>query len=262
MSKQLRIYPYKIGSNSASLLAESLRSQGLRTFKVYPDRNYNPRNNHVVINWGAGSLPVWYGGRYYTMINNCERVAGAANKLISFQELREGEVNIPDFTTDRSIANEWIREGHIVVVRQKLTGHSGEGIILVSGNDTVPKAPLYVKYMKKKHEYRVHVFAGQVIDIQQKRRRTDEEPTDYKVRNHANGWVYCRHDISVPHSSVCEQAVRAVSALGLDFGAVDVLWNNHYQLSTVLEVNTAPGLEGETVTHYTNAIRRYTNALL
>jgi len=54
---------------------------------------------------------------------------------------------------------------------------------------------------------------------------------------------------------VVEQASLAIAALGLDFGAVDIIWNNHYQLATVLEVNTAPGLEGQTITDYANYFR-------
>ena len=55
---------------------------------------------------------------------------------------------------------------------------------------------------------------------------------------------------------VTKQALLAVDGLGLDFGAVDVGWNQHYQEATVYEVNTAPGLTGTTLDKYTNAIRR------
>ena len=38
------------------------------------------------------------------------------------------------------------------------------------------------------------------------------------------------------------EATKAVAALGLDFGAVDVIYNEKYGRAYVLEVNTAPGL--------------------
>ena len=77
---------------------------------------------------------------------------------------------------------------------------------------------------------------------------------DYQVRNHENGWVYCRDDLDVP-ASVFSDATSAVAALGLDFGAVDIIWNQNQARSYVLEVNTAPGLEGTTLTKYVEAIR-------
>ena len=35
--------------------------------------------------------------------------------------------------------------------------------------------PLYVKYKKKKAEYRVHVFDGKIMDVQQKKKRRGVE---------------------------------------------------------------------------------------
>jgi glutathione synthase/RimK-type ligase-like ATP-grasp enzyme len=54
-----------------------------------------------------------------------------------------------------------------------------------------------------------------------------------------------------------EAAINACKALGLDFGAVDLIQDikgNYY----VLEINTAPGLEGATVANYAAA---FTEAL-
>jgi glutathione synthase/RimK-type ligase-like ATP-grasp enzyme len=48
--------------------------------------------------------------------------------------------------------------------------------------------------------------------------------------------------------------LAAVSALGLDFGAVDIIWNEREDKCYVLEVNTAPGLQGSTLENYANAI--------
>jgi glutathione synthase/RimK-type ligase-like ATP-grasp enzyme len=52
-----------------------------------------------------------------------------------------------------------------------------------------------------------------------------------------------------------EAAIRTVEILGLDFGAVDIIWNKKQDRYYVLEVNTAPGLEGETVVRYANAFK-------
>ena len=57
------------------------------------------------------------------------------------------------------------------------------------------------------------------------------------------------------NKSVKEQALKAIQALGLDFGAVDVGYNTRENKAYVYEVNSAPGLQGTTLTAYTNAFK-------
>ena len=57
---------------------------------------------------------------------------------------------------------------------------------------------------------------------------------------------------------VLDQAKLAVKATGLDFGAVDIIWNNLQEKAYVLEINTAPGLEGQSVETY----KKFLNELL
>lgn len=272
--RQFRVYPYKMGSKGASLLSEGLREAGERCFKVFSNRRYTPRRNHTIINWGCSSTPDWVNVRnnhLINMLNDWVYVGNASNKLKAFKIMKEGDISIPEFTTDNNIANNW---GCKLFGRKKLQGHSGEGIIIFDPDKPLegggypvpyhvsafrgesPVCPLYVKYIKKKAEYRVHVFQGRVIDIQMKRKRrgVENEEVDYQVRNHKNGWVYCRDDIH-PNESVISNSIRAVDCLGLDFGAVDVIWNEHHQKAYVLEVNCAPGLEGQTLTNYVDAFK-------
>jgi len=197
-------------------------------------------------------------------------VSIASNKLLTFQALSSNPaIPIPEFTASDAVANQWYVQGDRVVGRTILTGHSGEGIFITDplnypqgegGVDVIAlrevhgNIPLYVKYKKKKHEYRVHVVLNGVnisTDVQQKRKRqeTPNEEVDYKVRNHANGWVYCREDLHEPEG-LQDLAIQVVRQLSLDFGAVDIIWNEHENQMYVLEVNTAPGLEGQTLEFY------------
>jgi len=148
-------------------------------------------------------------------------------------------------------ASEWLKQGHTVVCRTVLNGHSGNGIIIAENEDELVKAPLYTRYVKKQNEYRVHVFNGKMIHKQRKARRLDvpDEEVDWKVRNHDNGFIFQIEDFDLPED--CEkQAIAAVEALGLDFGAVDVVYNGKEQKAYVLEVNSAPGLSGTTLDKY------------
>jgi D-alanine-D-alanine ligase-like ATP-grasp enzyme len=119
--------------------------------------------------------------------------------------------------------------------------------------ESVEDTQLFTRGIKDGKEYRVHVFKGVVIDIVEKRRRNgvDESVADSSIRNLANGYVYCREDVSLALNGKLA-AISAVVALGLDFGAVDLIYKDDKPY--ILEVNTAPGLEGTTMTRYVNAI--------
>jgi len=221
-----------------------------RLFNDRPNPTFVGKPWHVLINWGNSNQP---NGLTVKTINSYEAVRIASNKLITFQRLEGVDgIRIPNFTTDPNVATTWRVNGP-VVARTVLSGHSGAGIrLLEQGSDWV-QAPLYVQYVPKKKEFRVHVAFGQVIDVQEKRKRSDYDgDADYKVRNHHTGWVYCREDIAEPQG-LREMAVATVARLGLDFGAVDLIYNEKRNEVYVLECNTAPGLEGTTVEKYARA---------
>jgi len=257
----LVIYPYNLGSASARALKEALTDRlQARVLRVRSSARLRQRPR-IVLNLGNARPPEFFHTR---MINQPAAVNVAGNKLLSFQALRDANIPIPEFTTDIAQASNWLQEGISVLSREALRGHSGEGIVINNPNPTnaVALAPLYVKYKKKKHEFRVHVFNGQVIDLQQKKKIRDFEHTDEqkKVRSHHNGWVFCREDLNLNEENLVRIkaiAVSAVNVLGLDFGAVDIIFNERENAFYVLEVNTAPGLEGQTLESYVEAIANF-----
>ena len=259
---RLVFVPYKMGSRSVKELVDSL--SGYKTRRVKSDGKYKPFRSHFIINWGNGSVPLWY-KRFISLgmsvsksfLNHPDKTKIASNKLAAFRKMKKGGVSVPDFTTDRKEATDWLKDS-VIVVRKLLSGHSGAGIEIVEPKGEIPNAPLYVRYVKKKAEYRIHVFKGKVIDAQHKRRKSglEKEEIDTKVRNHDNGWVFCKEDINPP-KEVLDESLKAMEALQLDFGAVDVIYNDYESKSYVLEVNCAPGLEGSTVTSYKDAILKW-----
>jgi len=177
----------------------------------------------------------------------------AHNKVSTFQRLAFNGISIPE-TGNRDDAVKWQQEGSIIVARSTATGHSGQGITIVNPGDPIPNTLFYTRYIPKKQEFRVHVFRDQVILVSEKRRRKDYDgEVDSQVRSHDNGWVFCYTGISEP-AGLREIAVSATQCLGLDFSAVDIIYNAKRNQCYVLEVNTAPGLEGSTVAAYSTAI--------
>lgn len=129
----------------------------------------------------------------------------------------------------------------------------------------IPEAPLYTRGVNNHGEYRVHVFDGEVILYQKKSRRVDDdgnvitaEGEHADVRNLASNWIYRTGNLN-RLERVEELAIDAVAALGLDFGAVDIIMDENGDVF-VLEINSAPGLGNQdTVDAYTEAFNSLIN---
>lgn len=92
----------------------------------------------------------------------------------------------------------------------------------------------FMEWIEAEREYRVHIFNGRSIRVSRK----DFTPHDDKI------WTAVPAG-DIPLRRVRTAAKEAVAALGLDFGAVDILARGERNEEVfVLEVNTAPGLGG------------------
>lgn len=201
-----------------------------------------PSQYKHIINWGNPTdVRV---GTGQTIHNKPEAVRLAIDKLASFQKMKDSGVSVPAFSQQPPAT----KKGDIWFARTKLRSSGGDGIQVVRHNEPFPTAPLYVKYVPKKEEYRVHVVNGEAIFCQQKKREKDTEQTkDQKlIRNYDNGWVFCLVH-GEPPAGVKDAAVSAIAALGLDFGAVDIVVDKSSGTAFVLECNTAPGLSSPTL---------------
>lgn len=262
----LYILPYKATCNSMQNLTKALQAQNTPCKIITTGTTFTPEEEQQA--WEEGSLFLRFGNPKpsiadnifnFNTLNPLWTTAVAVNKLWTFQVWTAkalANLNILPYTTKRVDAIKWYEEGKTVVGRQTVTGFGGAGIHLYSkeaGTDLPAAAQLYTQYIKKKKEFRVHVFNGEVIDVQQKRRRNGVQANS-QIRSWANGWVFAREGITVP-DAVIQQALLAVQGLDLDFGAVDVIWNEKYQKAYALEVNTAPEIEGSTVQAYANVIK-------
>jgi glutathione synthase/RimK-type ligase-like ATP-grasp enzyme len=238
-----RLVPYSKVSKGAKDLSEALTARlGYYVFRG------EPRKNKINIGWGTREV-----GPGRKWLNHPDYIKNARNKIRAFALWKnKGVAHVPH-TTSKENAQKWASEGYKVVARTA-DQQAGSGITVVEAYGIVPDMPLYTKYIPKKREFRVHVFQGKVILVQEKRRKKGVS-ADYTVRSNHRGWVFCIQDIKEP-KELRNLGVAAVSALGLDFGAVDIIYNEKQDKLYALEVNTAPGIEKDStcMEAYTNAI--------
>lgn len=252
----LHLYAHNPASEGAGELARALGIRRLR----HEGSTYVAGPNKTIINWGSSQVPAQF--QASRILNPAARVAAASNKLRFFELLEETDVRTPDWTVTRAEAATWFDGNNTRVVgRRILNGHSGNGIeIFESRNQMLDSAPcpLYTVYVPKKAEYRVHFANGAIIDVQRKIRDPDRQPTNWHVRSHDNGFIYVRNGVAdaMPRD-VITQAELCILRTGLDFGALDLIYNESRDHAFVLECNTAPGLTGQTVESYANAFRQY-----
>ncbi len=240
----MKIYSYSNGSKGVKLLAAALDVSLI----AHENSKLKGKEEIDVVNWGASALP-----EEVEKCNVYNRNSWiASNKLYTFERIKEKEY-CPPFWTSKEDAVKALDKAHIVC-RTILNGHSGAGIVIAEKADQIVDAPLYVKYIPKKDEFRVHVVFGKAIHIQRKARNKDvpDDKVNWQVRNHDNGFIFQQEGVVAP-DCVVASAIDAVDSCELDFGAVDVVYNEKSNRAYVLEINTAPGIEGATVGKYKEA---------
>jgi hypothetical protein len=247
-----------------------------------------------VIVWGSlRELPVSYrselGYAKRTILNSQNAVKIAGSKLKALSVLQNHNIPVPRFATQADIDKlaKWFEEGVEFVLGRDYRHSRGTDINIFHIEDLdVLKygiSDYYLEYIEPYKEYRIQVVNGEVLFNQKKYFRPElfsrlqEElglgdaflEESKIIRNNDHGWGF--HDVQDPKNvptAVKNASIRAVNALGLTFGAVDVIWVGSAKASAlqatwgdlagayVLEVNTAPGLRDRNVLKYAEAFRK------
>ena len=224
-------------------------------------------NHHsIILNWGCSHLR---GAASHKLFNDPINVRMAANKYFTFRRLEQKDIPTLEFTKSREEAIVWNAK-HSVICHSDVHGHSGSGLTRIEPKtqlNLIPFVEMYTKYFPKTREVRVLCIKnGASYDTMflEKKRILPERYAefgldgrpDWFIRTHENGWIFAREADCIP--GVVELAQCAMGHLALDFGAVDVLtkpdgdkWD-----SRVGEINTAPGLEGQTLEFFKKGLHR------
>lgn len=187
------------------------------------------------------------------------RYGDCKDKLHQYQWFEAHDLPSLPFTTNREVAGQWLSDGCTVVARTLLNSSEGKGIHVSEPGEQLTNAPVFTKYIPKKREYRVHIFRDKVVQILEKR-RGENYNGESKIRNTANGYVFCQHDITLPaggQTRLHNLALDASKVTDSDFKGVDIGYNEKKDLLFVIEVNSAPGIEGSNVDKYVEVIANY-----
>lgn len=222
--KKLVLVPNNMNSRGAKALAATLSAKlGYKVWRVKPNK---VRNRTAFV------------------------LSPGTDKLTQMTRFKNNDVCAPEFTRERAVAASWIDGGATVMCRTLLRASEGRGIVIAETKEQLVPANLYTKYVPKKEEFRVHVLNGEVIDVQQKRKRKGfENERNTKIRNLSNGYVFCRDGIIEP-PELRTLATKACASLGYTLGAVDIVHNIKKEQLVVLEVNANPGMQGTTLENY------------
>ena len=119
-------------------------------------------------------------------------------------------------------------------------------------------ATYFSDIIQKKAEYRVHVAHGYVLVVQEKvHNNPNLDKSKIMVWNHNNGFLFEVLEWNKIPRGLNPIAISAVKAMGLDFGAVDIMYGRSFTDKNqkedkffVSEINTAPRLENYTAQKY------------
>lgn len=247
---RIRVYPYSSRSLSARSVARELGGLTLKR----EGSQYRFRQGDVILNWGNYRVP------HPVTFNQPEAVRICTSKTRTYKVLAQAGVPTVEWTASRSEAQRWLTEGSIVFHRAVDSGARGVGITVLgpdSPHESLPQGGFFTKKISGR-EFRVYCVGDQVTSILEKRQRLGID-ADPHVRSYANGYVFCRnHRSPIDRDLFTNTSVRALQAVGLDFGGIDVILKNDGTLH-VLEINSAPGITGTALQEMCGAFRALIN---
>lgn len=208
-------------SSGAGALVKWLNEQGANTVRL--KRPPITPDSGLFVNWGA----IWPKSSGHRVLN--KRVIH--NKYKELQILSKAGVECVEADLEH-------HEGWLA---RKFKHQEANDLLanLATGD-------YYTKFREISQEFRVHVFKERSIRLAVKVPRIPHP--NPRFRSWQEGWKFSYDGVSGA-PDLRRIAKRAVKALELDFGAVDIGREPNGKLF-VLEVNTRPGLEGGTIAAY------------
>lgn len=206
-------------------------------------KNKRVRNSDIVIRYGNSTSMT---PRCTLEINTPQAVHNASNKLVMLQTLIANDIKVPLNTTNfnaeslDSLRNE---EGFFFV-----RGSNNS----VRYDNTTRYGDQYVtKEIKNKREYRVHVFDGKIMGVYRKQPNNE---TDKLLKADNCHFHRCVMDNTKFGQEGIDLSIKAVQAVGLMFGGVDIVYDKTTKKYTILEVNSSPSLNSANIKRFIDLV--------
>jgi hypothetical protein len=191
---------------------------------------------------------------YY--INSPTAVSNSADKVKMRKLFTENNINIP-----RTIINDTDTNMNVVVetrngmYKRKSNHRRGNDMEFIPAGKSVSLAPgeILVEKINIKDEFRVFIYKNKIMEVDIKIK--SEQPSEEEIiavasryggdaskdaRNYVNGWLFIPiRDIP---EGIEDEALKAINAVGLDFGAVDLCVADNDDVY-VFETNSAPSIK-------------------
>lgn len=222
-----------------------LRNQYYRTFEnnnsnVMIKKPSTTLNNTIAIRWGTREVLPTDGGS--VIYNKATAIANATDKKLSRELFIANNVSTPKLVTADNV-----EDSDLPIIARPFVHSKGRNFVELNSIAAFrrhwnPGRWYYSAFVDKTREFRVHVGHSKVIALMEKhpvegsiawnRAVADSDPFDYIA------WDQIDEQNLKP---VMDEAIKAVLALEMDMGGVDVMITED-GTPYVLEVNSAPTL--------------------
>jgi glutathione synthase/RimK-type ligase-like ATP-grasp enzyme len=201
-----------------------------------------------------GKISVRYGcsddvtGIEDTNFNSADFIKLCANKRRFSKLLTDNGFYTPVFNS------EGVPTEYPVLIREFLSASGGKGIHLISNEEefstTFKKGFYWTPFVVMKNEYRVHVLGDKIAKVFRKDRNPGLDVEQFPIKNLHLGYHF--YKISNPEGfDKMQEVINSLcKLLNGSFIALDVGWVPSEKKYFIIEGNTAPGLNKETVKMY------------
>lgn len=192
-------------------------------------------NDQIVVRWGnCIEIP----------LNNCiiynmsSAIARATNKKLSREMFIEKGLNCPKLITSQKDINQ---NTSFPIIARPIKHSKGKNFILLksiheyNAHVNTHNDWYYSEFVDKTNEYRLHIAHGRVLNYLEKPKPNDNQIAWNRALNEDPFVNVKWNDYN---GKICSLAIRALKALALDFGAVDIMLDKEGN-ACLLEVNTA-----------------------
>jgi len=245
------------------------KTRALRVFSRHP--SHAPLRD-LVINY---NVLLRLGGRKdktkdidpegYLIINSKEAVQNSASKKRMKECFAENNIKTAEYVITNNFADllQFCKKFNekTKFIAKPILGSRGEGILMFQNAQELldhfernsPANYVIEKYYTYSKEYRFHVTKNGCFYTCRKMHKADTPKDQRHIRNDSNCvWIVAENDLyekPTTFDQITQECVRALNAVGLDYGACDVRVNRDGEF-IIIEINSAPSFGERTLIEF------------